>query len=379
MAELRQHGMLASQTATEQYRHEFLVDLKSYLIREVAPAVERAYRDRVEPAALARGERPADRHAVAELMDHEPEFRWWSALSRVQHELYVDSTGACVHRQLPELIDRYRARTSGETLGSLHLDPALAIPDYQSRVDTHCIPGGYFTELAADDVYVGARYDIGLNLFSRGQRGALNDRAARHSIALLQEKAGDIDPGCIVDMGCGIGNTTLPFADAWPEARVMGIDLSAPALRYAHARAESLGRAIEFRQANAEFTALPSGSAEIVAAHILLHETSRAAVGNILREAHRLLAPGGWFVSADVPRHLTAHTPLQQYLAAWDALHNNEPFFGVLLFDIDLPGLAVDAGFDEASLHETLTRGAEGRDDYGYWGFIAQKPLVPHS
>jgi ubiquinone/menaquinone biosynthesis C-methylase UbiE len=376
MAELKPHGMLAEQTDSERYRHEFLVDLKSYLMREVAPTVQRAWAQRVEPAARADGHEVRDRHEVATLMDGESEFLWWSALARTQHELYVDSTANCVHRQLPALIERYRAISGGATRGSLSLDPGVPIPDYQSRVDTHCIPGGYFAELADDDVYVGARYDIGLNLFSRGQRGARNDRAARHSIAMLQARLPEFTPQAVLDLGCGIGNTTLPFAETWPQAAVTGIDLSAPALRYAHARAESLGVAVHFRQANAECTALPDASFDIVAAHILLHETSRAALDHILAEAFRLLRPGGVFLVADVPRHLTAKTPFEQYTAAWDAQHNNEPFFGALLFDIDLGEIAVAAGFDRASLHEELTRGEQGTDAYGYWGLLARKPAA---
>ena len=368
--------MLAEQSDSERYRHEFLVDLKSYLMGEVAPMVERAWQERVEPGARASGRPVRNRHDVAGLMDDQPEFRWWSALSRIQHELYVDSTGNCVYRQLPELIARYREITGGETRGSLQLDPGVPVPEYQSRVDTHCIPGGYFAELAADDVYAGARYDIGLNLFSRGQRGARNDRAARHSIAMLRSRMPEFLPRDVLDMGCGIGNTTLPFVETWPGTVATGIDLSAPALRYAHARAESLGVAVHFHQASAECTGLPEQHFDIVAAHILLHETSRTALDNILAEAFRLLRPGGVFLAADVPRHLTAKTPFEQYIAAWDAKHNNEPFFGALLFDVNLGEIAVTAGFDRASLHEELTRGERGIDTYGYWGFLARKPAA---
>ncbi len=366
--------MLAEQSSSERYRHAFLVDLKTYLIKEIAPTVERAWQTRVEPAARARGEQPVHRQEVAALMDREPEFLWWSALSRAQHELYVDSTSACVYRQLPALIDQFHQLTGSETSGSLHLDPTLTVPDYQDCVDTHCIPGGYFSELTEDDVYVGARYDIGLNLFSRGLRGAMNDRAARHSIAMLRQQLPDFTPQSVLDLGCGIGNTTLPFAETWPQAQVTGIDLSAPILRYAHARAESVGQSVHFRQANAESVDLPDASFDIVSAHILLHETSRTALANILREAFRLLRPGGVFLSADVPRHLTARTAFEQYLAGWDAQHNNEPFFASFLFDIDLAELAMDCGFDASGLHEELTRGETGKDDYGYWGFMARKP-----
>lgn len=377
MAELDRHGMLVSQTPHEQYRHDFLVDLKGYIVNELGAVLDEVYERRVRPQLEDRTAPPADRHAVAELMEREPETGMWSALARAQHELYVDSTSACVYRQLPELVEKYRTFAAGGTLGSLTLDPDLEIPWYQSEVDTHSIPGGYLAELTADDVYAGARYDVGLNLFSRGRRGSLNDLAGRHGVALISKLHPRFEPKTIVDLGCGIGNATTPYVDAWPAAVVTGIDTAAPLLRYAHARAGSLGRRVHFRQENAERTSFADGSVDLVTCHILLHETSLAATHTLLREAMRILAPGGLFLSIDVPRHLTARTPYEQYRAEWDTLHNNEPFFGALLFDVDLKECAISAGFAPDSLHEEITRGESGDDIYGYWGFVAQKPGTP--
>src|SRR3546814_10759893 len=72
--------------------------------------------------------------------------------------------------------------------------------------------------------------------------------------------------------------STLPYVDAYPEAEVHAIDLSAPSLRFAHARAESLGKAVHFRQANAEHAPYGDGSFDLVVSHILLHELSCGAL-----------------------------------------------------------------------------------------------------
>ena len=77
--------------------------------------------------------------------------------------------------------------------------------------------------------------------------------------------------------------------EAYPEAEVYGIDVAAPMLRYAHARAEALGRRVHFSQQNAESTNFRDESFDLIVSHILLHETSAKAVRNIMRECHRLL------------------------------------------------------------------------------------------
>src|SRR3546814_19828212 len=98
-------------------------------------------------------------------------YRWWSALARAQQEYYVDVTSTVCERQLPELIERYRAISRAATCGTLTLDPDLAIPPYQSEVDIQCVQGSYFFELPADALGAGARSGPGSLLFLEGGKG----------------------------------------------------------------------------------------------------------------------------------------------------------------------------------------------------------------
>ena len=50
----------------------------------------------------------------------------------------------------------------------------------------------------------------------------------------------------ILDLGCGVGHGTLPYADAFPEAELHAIDVAQPMLRYAFGRANAMGKSVHF-------------------------------------------------------------------------------------------------------------------------------------
>ena len=148
-------------------------------------------------------------------------------------------------------------------------------------------------------------------------------------------------PRAILDMGCAIGNSTLEWARAFPDAEVHGIDVAAPVLRYAHARAEALGAVAHFSQQNAEHTNFDSASFDLVISHIVLHETSKSALGNVLAESRRLLKPGGIMLHLEIPR---GDSPFEKFMYNWETYNNNETFAGFMT-DLDLAGESVKAGF----------------------------------
>src|SRR5215470_10684945 len=74
-------------------------------------------------------------------------------------------------------------------------------------------------------------------------------------------------PGqAVLDLCCGAGASAIPAAHAvGPSGRVLGIDVAAPMLELARARAAQEGLAhIEFRQGDATRTGLPDGSFDAV-------------------------------------------------------------------------------------------------------------------
>lgn len=108
-----------------------------------------------------------------------------------------------------------------------------------------------------------------------------------------------VQPRRILDLGCGTGSTTLMLKQAFPQAEVIGLDLSAYMLVKAEHKATSAGLDIVWRHGNAEKTAFPDGSFDLVTASLLFREIPTTVSQAILRECFRLLVVGGQVLILD--------------------------------------------------------------------------------
>ena len=346
-----QHAALPAATHDELARQNFVQSLKVHLATRVSPGNKTVYEHRAAPRFSREHRRPPkDRHEVRSVMRHEPYYQTWSTLLRTSQEMMWDSVNVSVERQLPALRDRAAAKR--DTLGSLTLNPDLPIPAYHTAVDIHCQPGGYHTELVPDDVAAGATYDRAVYIYAMGRLGALNDEMGQSVVLHLTEQYPDFRPARVLDMGCTVGHSTLPYVDAYPDAEVFAIDVGAPVLRYAHARAETLGKRVHFSQQNAEHTDFADESFDLIVSHILLHETSSAAIRAVMRECHRLLKPGGLMLHQEVPQY-EGMPPYDAFILDWDTYNNNEPFWGTV-HSMDLRKLAESAGFAAGNVIQTM-------------------------
>lgn len=350
-----QHEMLPSTTHDEQARQEFVGALRGHLSGRLMPGAYRVYHEKVEPSFKARhGRSPATEQEVRALMTQEPFYQFWSAMLRRSQEMMWESVIDPTERQLPELVERSRRLSrralAGRRKGTLRLDPSLEVPRYHSAADIHLQPGGYHTDFTTDDVAAGAVYDKGINIYMGGALGSENDLMGNTLLAFVRERHPQFRPGAILDMGCAIGNSSVVWARAFPQARVHGIDVGAPVLRYAHARAQALGVPVDFSQQNAERTDFPDASFDLVLSHIVLHETSKSALVRVLAECRRLLKPGGIMLHLEIPR---GRTLMEKFMHNWESYNNNETFSRYMT-DLDLRGEAIKAGFapDEVSVEE---------------------------
>ena len=346
-----QHQMLPQATHDELARQNFVNSLKGYITRQISPGNKVLYEKQLKPRFEQEHQRPPkDRQEVRRLMQHEPYYRMWGALRRTAQELMWESVNTSIERQISDLIER--AKNKDQPLGSLVLDPDLPTPAYHSAVDIHCMPGGYHSEYTEDDIAAGALYDRGVYLYVTGRLGPLNDDMGQAVVQnyLLPEHP-NLQPRKILDLGCSVGHSTLPYVDAYPNAEVYAIDVAAPMVRYAHARAEVLGKRVHFSQQNAEHTNFPDESFDLIVSHILLHEASPPAIANILRECHRLLAPGGLMVHAEAPLYRDMD-PYSAFMFDWETQNNNEPWWSAMR-ELDLVALTTQAGFKPEQITQT--------------------------
>ena len=342
------HPILPKATADEAARQEFAKSLKGFIQSTLLPGLTPVFNGRVARAfEKAHGRPPVDRRDIRSGMIQDFYFQHYAATNRIAQELLWESVAVSIDRQLPDLIDKARALSAAAT-AELVIPEGFEPPRYVTALDIHCMPGGYCSEVAPDDIAVGALYDRGVYLYSMGYTGPNNDDLGRSVCNYLKRKLPEFKPRRILDLGCTVGHSTLPYKELFPDAEVWGIDVGAPVIRYAHARAAGFGLDVHFAQMNAEATTFVDGYFDLVVSHILLHETSGKAMPRVFAEAHRVLAPGGLMIHADLPP-FDLMDPFTQFILDNETWYNNEPFWGAMR-DMDQISLAEAAGFDRAAV-----------------------------
>lgn len=335
--------MLPRPTHDESARQEFIKSFKGFIQAGLLPGLTPIYRGRVARAfEQENGRAPTDRRDIRAAMVGDPYFQGYASANRIAQELLWDVTLDSVERELPEL-NRRAEQFSEETAAKLDIPEGFETPRYVTALDIHCMPGGYAGALGERDVSTGILYDRGVYLYAMGYMGPLNDDMGRSVCNYLKRSMPTFRPRRILDMGCTVGHATLPYKEMFPDAEVWGIDVAAPQVRYAHARAAGLGLEVNFAQMNAERTEFPDGHFDLVVSHILLHETSGKAMPRIFEECFRLLAPGGLMIHADLPP-FDLMDPFTQFILDNETWYNNEPFWGAMR-DLDQIALAERAGF----------------------------------
>ncbi len=268
--------------------------------------------------------------------------------SQLQDKMW-SYTQASIENDRDRLIQAYQKHIKG--LSQLELNPNLLIPRHQSKVDIHRMPGGYLEDQGDEDFWTGVLYDHGVFLYGRGWLGPLNDEFGHTIIEqVLKSHYPEFNPQQILDMGCSVGHSTLPYTQAYPDAQVWGIDLGASLLRYATARANGLGQKVYFAQQNAEQTDFPDHSFDLVVSHILMHEVPNAAKQRIFKESYRLLKAGGIMVHLDSLLFLSPPNPAARYFRDTEVYYNSEPFVACANLE-DLNNLALEAGFAPQNCH----------------------------
>jgi ubiquinone/menaquinone biosynthesis C-methylase UbiE len=177
-----------------------------------------------------------------------------------------------------EQLERYYRSRDWEQEGDRFRRPDLQYPEYYSSQNFHSIEGGYLNLSAAFSYDPITQYVLppGEGLV----RQSLIDRIRSQ-------------PRRILDLGCGTGSTTLLLKRSFPNAEVIGLDLSPYMLAVANDKAQQAKLAVQFQHGNAEQTGFADHSFDLVTASLLFHETPPEVSSDILQECFRLLKVGG--------------------------------------------------------------------------------------
>jgi ubiquinone/menaquinone biosynthesis C-methylase UbiE len=334
------HDLKVAHDQDTRARQDFVSSLRGYMLNDMAAGMKARYQAVVEPALEQRlGRKPATQDEVHAAMKGDLFFKFYSSVRYNAQEMVWRSVIPGIEASLPDMQARAQA-LDGAAGGSLTLDPDLDLPENVTAIDVHLMPG---VHAAPDTPAAGAIYDNGLAVFSAGFMGAELNDIGMSMANYVRKRFPEFAPRDILDCGCTVGHNTLAWATTFPEATVRGIDVSSSVLRYAHARAGSLGIAAHFRQMDATSLAFPDGSFDVVFSSMFLHELSVKDIKRFMAEAYRVLRPGGMLINMELPPN-QALAPYDQFYLDWDCYYNAEPYYRAFR-DQDYEALTSAAGF----------------------------------
>lgn len=354
-----QHAVLPQATPEELSRQRAVVSLRKLLNARVRSGnVERFEREGAPAFAARTGRQPQSPDDIRAALFESPRYRLWSAANRSAQEMLWVSVGEPIYRDLDRMEAAARdLAASPDRLGSLTLDPAYDPSPEVADIDIHCQPGGYGMDRGPDDVVAGALYETGGNVFSFGQGAGRGDTKTGVAVKLLADHFPGFVPKRILDIGCSAGAATAAYAATYPDADVHAIDIGAGMLRYAHARAESLGVAVHYHQMDAASLSFADDSFDLVVSHNLLHEIGAEKRAAMIAEAARVVRPGGICIHQDVSIRFEP-TIVHKVERDWDTHFNNERHWatyaeGDLIAEMAAAGFARDgiAEHNLASIH----------------------------
>ena len=235
-------------------------------------------------------------------------------------------------------------------------NPNLVYPDYYC-CSFHAYEEGNLGWEPAMEVEVAA-HAVHARIWPDG--GAEGDTRLRQSFLNLLKEQGPENPQAILDLGCSVGMSTFALQSLYPRAALTGVDLSPYFLAIAHHRART-GRqpnslhtlqvmgprpdapAPRWLHAAAEETGLPDASFDLVSAFLMFHELPQSAAVQVLREARRVLRPGGIFALMDMNPKSDIYAKMPPYILT--LLKSTEPYLDQY-FALDLEQALIEAGFE---------------------------------
>ena len=364
-------------THDEQARQNLISALRKHAIVDMKADLQADYEQRVEPALTREGKTPKGWREVRAAMEREPSYRFYSTVRYHAQEMCYQSVLDPVERALPEMIQIARDAASLRPAGgSIRTQPGFEAPAYVSALDVHLAPGCFHTEHTDDDVAQGAIVYMGGKVFGGANPIRRLEGAVAESVGhWLSLEYPDFKPKRLLDMGTTSGRNIFPYAKQFPGLELHGVDVGAPPLRFGFAQAAHAGQPVYFSQQNAEHTDYPDGHFDLIVSSFFFHEVRLEATRRILKECHRLLAPGGIMAHMELPPEALVDD-YENFFWNWDTANNNEPSYTIYRAQ-DPVALCAEAGFDADNGFSKIIPNLASFGEDNYRRFMEGKVQAP--
>ncbi len=251
-------------------------------------------------------------------------------------------------------------------------NPSVVYPSYYTT-SFHAYEEGNLGWLPALEVDVAARA-VHARIWPQddARSGIEGDQQLRNSYhqVLKSTLTAEKSPERIIDLGSSTGRSTFALQETFPTAQITGVDLSPYFLAVAQhteqhrVRPLAATSSISWVHAPAEATGLPAESADLVSACLVFHELPVAAARDMIREAYRLLSPGGHFAIMDMNPKSETFAKMPPYILT--LLKSTEPYLDQY-FALDMSEVFEQAGFLAPSIVYNSPR---------HRTIMGQKPMI---
>lgn len=117
------------------------------------------------------------------------------------------------------------------------------------------------------------------------------------------------EPRIILDAGCGAGTALRLLDQTFHPELIVAVDVDPAEIERCSGQVHGCACAVQLHTGDAANLELADGSLDIVFCHQTLHHTVQQKA--VLREFHRVLAPGGWLLLAESCRSFIRSTPVR--------------------------------------------------------------------